>query len=168
MSIDFFPPRFENPCTYTEILMRIGRNLTKNNRIPLDLVRSVLMKIRDNFLDELEIEVMRGDNLPQTELVRDVEIKRAINRSISVKAMMNLIHTKIGHDGSVIVPENHNVPLDVRNFPTSLTILNTCIFRVVYVELTPCWLKTCVPECRFLVCDGDVYTLRHQSWLNDF
>ena len=168
MSIDFFPPRFENPCTYTEILMRIGRNLTKNNRIPLDLVRSVLMKIRDNFLDELEIEVMQGDNLPRTELVRDVEIKRAINRSISVKAMMNLIHTKIGDDGSVIVPQDQNVPLDVRNFPTSLMILNTCIFRVVYVELTPCWLKTCVPECRFLVCDGDVYTLRHQSWLNDF
>ena len=103
MSVDFFPPRFENPCDYTMILVRFSRHLVKHNIIPLELVREILMRMRDNFLNELEIEVMRGDNLPRTELVREVEVKRVINRSISVKAMMNLIHTIIIYNQCLIM-----------------------------------------------------------------
>ena len=164
MNVDFFPPRFENPCDYTMILVRFSRHLVKHNIIPLELVREILMRMRDNFLNELEIEAMRGFNLPDSELVQEVEVKRAINRSISVKAMMNLIHTRIGDDGSVIVPQDQNVPLDLQHLPSEHSrLLNMCTFRIRYSELSPYWLKMCVPGCRFLVCSRNVYTLKHSA-----
>lgn len=160
MSTDFFPPRFENPFDYIEILL-YTRNRLRKLKFPFELIRTILLNIRNQFLEDLEIEIKRGQFIQYSELVHDVEYKRAVNRSISMKAMMNLIKLKIGDDCSICVPENHNVPLDLKNLQeTYITFINVCVFRIHYAVFSSYWTEQCDPECKYLICAGDVYTLK--------
>ena len=159
MSINFFPPRFENPSEYIVILLRVRRKLLDGG-LPFEIARKILVEMRNAFLDELETELDRGLWLTSSSLVADVENKRAANRAISMKSMLNLIQLEISDSCYFTIPDDVNTPLDNEYFRDGHILLtNARVYRMkscCYYDEG--WDKT-ITECRFQIGDNRVYNL---------
>ena len=159
MSINFFPPRFENPYEYIVILESVRKKLLDRG-FPFEIARKILVEMRNAFLDELETELDRGLWLTTEELVADVENKRAANRAISMKSMLNLIQLEIGDSCNFIIPDDVDTPLDIEYFIGGHMVVN---HARVYRMKSCCyydedWDKT-ITECRFQVLGERVHVL---------
>ena len=167
MSIDFFPPRFENPLEYIVILLRVRRKLLDGG-LPFEIARKILIEMRNAFLDELEMEINSGLWLTREELVEHVEYKRAANRAISMKSMLNLIQLEISDTCYFNIPDDVNTPMDIEYFKGGLMVLNH--FRVYRMHCFHYhdeeWDKT-KTECRFQVWGEKVHFLSSGPHLPD-
>ena len=151
MSVDFFPPRFENPSEYIVILSQVRKKLLDGG-LPFEIARKILVEMRNAFLDELETELYRGLWLTEEELVEDIEYKRAANRAISMKSMLNLIRLEISDSCKFIIPDDVNTPMDIEYF---IGVHTGWINARVYRMMSCCyydedWDKT-ITECRFQI-----------------
>ena len=160
MSIDFFPPRFENPSEYIMILSSVRKKLLDGG-LPFEIARKILVEMRNTFLDELEMEIDSGLWLTEEELVEDVEYKRAANRAISMKSMLNLIRLEISDSCKFIIPDDVNTPMDIEYFKDGNMVWNHLL---VYRMKNCCyydedWDKT-ITECRFQIGGERVYKLK--------
>jgi len=141
------------------ILLRVRRKLLDGG-LPFEIARKILVEMRNAFLDELETELDRGLWLTTEELVEDVENKRAANRAISMKSMLNLIRLEISDSCNFTIPDDVDTPLDIEYFIGAHMVLN---HGLVYRIKSCCyydedWDKT-ITECRFQVLGERVHVL---------
>ena len=147
---------FQELCDYKNILIVTKQELLKKG-LPLELVREVLLQVRNDLLSNLAMIVDAGHHAVSNIIF--VEFVNAMNRMEPYKAMINLIKLRIGCDCSLTFPEDSDVPIEMpERLPKSL--LNSITFRIHDRCMSSTWEELADPECGgFLCISGTIYRL---------
>ena len=154
-----YRPRFADHYSYVLILKFMREGLVNITKLPVDLVRPMLISVRNKFLDDLERELNRVVNIHLTDTSPKLERRIARNRALSMKAMIILIKLTIDNNCVIRTPPDSKTPSSTEDIRVLPFIFLQNKFRILYVKPVPRWFELCDPECKFIILGNGVGAL---------